>query len=76
VKEVKGACGTLQNEEFHYLYRSPNIIQVTTPRRMKRVGHVARMGRGTKHTGFRRENRKEKDQLEDLRVHGRILKLI
>jgi len=76
MKEVKGACGTLQNKEFHDLYGSPNIIQVTKSRRMKRAGHVARMGRGTRHTGFRWGNRKEKDHLEDLSVDGRILKLI
>ena len=33
----------LQNEEFHTLYRSPNIVRVINPRRLRWAGHVDRM---------------------------------
>jgi hypothetical protein len=33
----------LHNEELHNLYSSPNIIKMTTSRRMKYARHVARM---------------------------------
>ena len=74
--EVKGAGRNLQNEEFHDLHCSPNIIRVTKSRSMKWVGHVARTGRRAMHTGFRWGNRKEKDHMEDLSADGRIMKLI
>ena len=34
----------LHNEELNDLYFSPNIMRVIKPRRMRWVGHVARMG--------------------------------
>jgi hypothetical protein len=34
----------LHNDELHSLYSSPNIVRVIKSRRMKWVGHVARMG--------------------------------
>jgi hypothetical protein len=34
----------LHNEELHILYLSPNIIRQIKSRRMRWVGHVARMG--------------------------------
>jgi hypothetical protein len=34
----------LHNEDFHNLYSSPSIIRMIKPRRMRRAGHVARMG--------------------------------
>jgi hypothetical protein len=36
----------LHNDELHSLYSSPNIVRVIKSRRMRWVGHVARMGRG------------------------------
>jgi hypothetical protein len=36
----------LHNDELHRLYSSPNIIRVIKSRRMRRAGHVARMGEG------------------------------
>jgi hypothetical protein len=36
----------LHNDEVHSLYSSPNIVRVIKSRRMKWVGHVARMGEG------------------------------
>jgi hypothetical protein len=41
---VTGRCRKLHNEELHNLYSSPNIIRIIKSRRMRRAGHVARMG--------------------------------
>jgi hypothetical protein len=51
--EVTGGWRKLHNEELHNLYSSPNIIRMTTARRMRLVGHVARMGRREMHIGYR-----------------------
>jgi hypothetical protein len=42
--EVTGGWRKLHNEELHSLYSSQSIIRMIKSRRMKRVGHVARMG--------------------------------
>ena len=42
--EVTGECRRLHNEELNDLYCSPNIVWVIKWRRMRWVGHVARMG--------------------------------
>jgi hypothetical protein len=34
----------LYNGELHKLYSSPSIIRINKSRRMRRAGHVARMG--------------------------------
>jgi hypothetical protein len=36
----------LHNDELHSLYSSPNIIRVIKSRKIRWVGHVARMGEG------------------------------
>jgi hypothetical protein len=36
----------LHNDELHSLYSSQNIVRVIKSRRMRWVGHVARMGEG------------------------------
>jgi hypothetical protein len=41
--EVTGGWRKLHNEELHGLYSSPSIVSVIKARRMRRVGHVARM---------------------------------
>jgi hypothetical protein len=43
--EVTGGWRKLHNEELHNLYSSLNIFLLTTWRKMRWVGHVARMGR-------------------------------
>jgi hypothetical protein len=42
-EEVAGGCRRLHNEELHDLYASPNIVRVIKLRRMRGVGHVARI---------------------------------
>jgi hypothetical protein len=42
--EVTGEWRKLHNEELHNLYSTPNIIRQVKSRRMRWVGHVARMG--------------------------------
>jgi hypothetical protein len=41
---VMGGWRKLHNEELHNLYSSPSIIIIIKPRRIRWVGHVARMG--------------------------------
>jgi hypothetical protein len=42
--EVTGEWRKLHNEELHDLYSSPSIIRIIKAKRMRWVGHVARMG--------------------------------
>jgi hypothetical protein len=42
--EVTGEWRKLHNKELHDLYSSPRIIRIIKSRRMRWVGHVARMG--------------------------------
>jgi len=42
--EVTGEWSRLHNEELNDLYCSPNNVRVIKSRRMRWVGHVARMG--------------------------------
>jgi hypothetical protein len=42
-EKVAGGWRRLQNEKFHNLHASQNIIRVIKSRRVRGVGHVARM---------------------------------
>jgi hypothetical protein len=42
--EVTGEWRKLHIEELHDLYSSPSIIRIIKARRLRWVGHVARMG--------------------------------
>ena len=44
--EVTGEWRKLHIEELNDLYSPPNIVQVIKSRRMRRAGHVVRMGGG------------------------------
>jgi hypothetical protein len=53
---VTGMWRKLHNEELHNLYSSPSIIRIINSKRMRWVGHVARMGRKTRGTETTRKN--------------------
>jgi hypothetical protein len=59
--EVIGSWRKLDNVKLHNLYSSSNIVRVINSTNMRWAGHVARMGRRGKHTGYRWESQKEKD---------------
>jgi len=50
--EVKGEWRKLHNEELRDLYSLPNKVRVVKSRRMRRLGHVTRLGEGRVCTGF------------------------
>jgi hypothetical protein len=45
-RDEGGSWKKLHNDEIHNLYSSPNIVRVIESKRMRWVGHVARMGEG------------------------------
>jgi len=71
--EVTGEWRRLYNEQLNDLYTSPNIVQVIKSRRMRWVGHVARMDEERGCIGFWWGNRREGDHWGDLGVDGWII---
>jgi len=61
--EVIGEWIKLKSEELNVLYSSSNIVRVIKSRRMRWVGHVARVGRGQAYIGFWWKNLIERDHL-------------
>jgi hypothetical protein len=59
--EVTGEWRKLRNEELRELYSSPSIIRIIKSRRMRWVGHVARMGEKRKRMGYWWESQRERD---------------
>jgi hypothetical protein len=59
--EVIGGWRKLNNEGLHNVYTSSNIIRMTTSRRMRWAGHVARMGIKLMRTGFWWGSQKERE---------------
>jgi hypothetical protein len=75
--EVIKGWRKLHNEELHNLYSSPSTIRMIKSRRMRLIGHVARIGRRGIHIGYWWESQKEKDHWENQVVSGwTILKWI
>jgi hypothetical protein len=63
----------LHNEELHNLYSPPHIILAMKSRKMRWVGHVARMGRGEVYTGFWWGKQRKRDHLKDLDIDSSII---
>jgi len=72
--EVTREWRKLHNEELNDLYSLPIIVRVIKSRIMRWTGHVAHMGerRGI-YTGFYWGNLRERDNLGDPGIDGRII---
>jgi len=70
--DVTGEWRRLHNEELYDL-RSPNIIRVIISRKMRRAGHVARMG--ARRSAYRHwwGDPRDGDDLKDPGLDGRII---
>ena len=68
-----GEWRRLHNEELNDLYTSPNIVGVIKSRRMRRAGHVARMGEERECIGSWWGNWIEGGHWVDLGVDGRVV---
>jgi len=71
--EVTGEWRKLHNEELNDMYSSPNIVRVIKSRRMRWVGHVARMRERRGVYRFRWGNLRERDHVEDGGADGKII---
>ena len=71
--EVTWEWRRLHNEELNDLYSSPNIVRVIKSRRMRWVGHVARMCEEREVYRVLVGNRRERNRWGDLGVDGWII---
>jgi hypothetical protein len=71
--EVTREWRKLHNEELHNLFSSPNITRMIKSRRMRLVGHVARMREIRTAYKFWLESLIERDRFEDLGIGERII---
>jgi hypothetical protein len=71
--EVRGNGEKLHNEELNDLYSSPNTFWVIKSRRIRWVGHVARMGDRRVVYRVLVGNIKESYHLEDSGLNGKII---
>jgi hypothetical protein len=70
--EVTGEWRKLYSGELHNLYSSPDIVRQIKSRRMSWVEHVARVGGGRKCMGFWGESPKDRDDLKERGIDGRM----
>jgi hypothetical protein len=68
--EVTGEWRRLHNEELNDLCSSHNTVRVIKSRRMRRAGHVARIGEERGCVGSWWGNRRERDHWGDLGIDG------
>jgi hypothetical protein len=73
MEAVTGGRGRLHSDELYFLYLPPNIIWAMKSRRMTWTGHMARVGEGRGAKIVLVGKLKERDQLEDLAIDGRII---
>jgi len=71
--KVRGKWRKLHNGELNDLYCSPNVILLLIKSRRKWAGHVARMGDRGVPTRFWWRNLRERHNLGDPDVDGRII---
>jgi len=71
--EVTGEWGKLHNEELNDLYSAPNIFQMIKSRRIRWVGHVARLWKRRGAHGVLVGKPEGRDLLEDPGVEWRII---
>ena len=71
--EVRREWRNPHNEELNDLYCLSNIVRVIKSRRMRWVGHIARMGEGTGVYRICWGNLRERDHWGDPGVDGRTL---
>jgi hypothetical protein len=72
-EEVTKEWRKTHNEKLNDLYSSTNIFRVIESKITRLAGYVARMGIGEAYSEFWWGNLRERDQLGDLGVNGRII---